>query len=786
MATHETRDIKNKIVLEGEEQYKKQLDEAASAVKLLGLQVKENTTAYKLNNESVTGTKEKLSLLSKEMEEQQKIIDLLTEKNEKNRQAGNDNSKEQANLEQQLVKARTAMAAMNNEYQQTEAKLPSIKDSVKELATQFGEGLGKAAETAAKATVAAVAAIGAACVAAAKEIFDMTKAAGQYADSVKTMSEVTGVATQDLMKWEYASQFIDTSVETITGSMKKLTTNMNSSSAETAAAFDKLRVSVTDSTGHMRSSEDVFWDIIDALGQVDNATERDQLAMQLLGKSAQELNPLINAGSAAFKELGDKAAEAGLIMSDEMLNAFGEFDDSVSQMNSTLTAAGRAIAAEFLPAAKSVVDGVTEVVTAFIGMVQGVEGSKEKFNQAVNNTLGNVMNIINQLLPSLLDAGIEIIVSIVNGITNALPQLVDAATTLMTRLVESLTNALPKILETGLTLVLKLIEGIQKAIPNLMAALPVLIDTIVNFVTNNLPRIVSSAVDIVMSLIKGILNTIPSLIAAVPQLITAFIDTLTQNLPKILQEGVTILENLIKGIIDTIPKLVDALPQVITAYINYFTTSLPQVIKTGLDILLALIKGIIEAIPQLVAALPQVVKAIIDGIGEAIKKIPEVGKNIVEGLWDGLKNTVTWLKDKITGWVGDVMGFIKNLFGIKSPSTVMRDQIGKMLGAGVAEGLLAEKQAVQSAFDNMLPTSELTYHIKGVASVAGAALSAPALSAARSGASVVYDLSDSALDRLSDSLVEALDRAGFGDMSIRLNDRELARTMRRGLEVGFI
>ena len=675
-----TRDIRTNIVLEGEQQYKKQLDEAMSSVKMLGLQVKENATVYKIHSDSVQGNRERMALLKKEMEQQQRIVDLYTEKIEKNRQAGEGNSKETQQLEEKLIKARTALAAMNNEYQQSNNAIPTLKDRVKDLASNIGEGLAKAAEYAAKATVAAMAAIGTACVAAGKAIYDLTGQAGTYADTILTMSETTGVAAQDLMKWEYASQFIDTSVDTITGSMKKLTSTMASESADTAEAFAKLGVSVTDSTGKMRSNEDVFWDIIDALGEVDNATERDQLAMQLLGKSATDLNPLINAGSAAFKQLGDEAAAAGLIMTDESLKAFGAYDDAVNVMKSTLTAAGRSIAEEFLPATQSVVEGVSDVVTAFVGMVNGVEGSKEAFNEAINSTIGNVMNIINDLLPTIIDVGVDIIMAIIDGLIQAMPNLVEAAITLIDRLISAISANLPKILDAGFNLLMKLIEGIAKAIPKLLEMLPTIIDTIVNFITEHLSDIVGVAIEIVMSIIKGIVDTIPQLVAAIPKIIVAIIDTLTNNLPKILSEGTTILKSLIQGIIQAIPQLVAALPKVINAFINFVVTSLPEIISSGVEILLALIEGIISAIPELIKAVPQIIMAIVNGLASLGSKLWEAGKNIIAGLWEGIKGSISWLWDKIKSALGSVFGWVLDLLGIHSPSTVMR--AGSVLSAG--------------------------------------------------------------------------------------------------------
>lgn len=95
-----------------------------------------------------------------------------------------------------------------------------------------------------------------------------------------------------------------------------------------------------------------------------------------------------------------------------------------------------------------------------------------------------------------------------------------------------------------------------------------------------------------------------------------------------------------------------------------------------------------------------VFKTIVDGITAYVKwwignliavfnvgkKIFEVGKNIVVGLWNGISNSLSWIKNKITGWVGNVMKFIKKLFGIHSPSTVMRDEVGKYLAEGLGVG----------------------------------------------------------------------------------------------------
>ena len=115
----------------------------------------------------------------------------------------------------------------------------------------------------------------------------MTVGASQYADDILTMSTVTGMSTESLQAYKYAAELVDTSMETLTGSMARNIRSMNSAREGTGAAsqaYKALGISITDANGNLRDSETVYWETIDALGNVANETERDALAMQLFGK----------------------------------------------------------------------------------------------------------------------------------------------------------------------------------------------------------------------------------------------------------------------------------------------------------------------------------------------------------------------------------------------------------------------------------------------------------------------------------------------------------------------
>jgi phage-related minor tail protein len=180
--------------------------------------------------------------------------------------------------------------------------------------------------------------------------------AAKSADDINTLARQTGLSTDEIQKFQYASENIDVSLETLTGSMAKLTKNMQTAkngSKNTQLAFNELGVSITDNEGKLRSNQDVFNEAIDALAKMENETQRDALAMQIFGKSAQDLNPLILGGSQALEELGKQAEDAGFILSEDTLNAANELNDAIDTMKATATGAfakvGSEIATELTP-----------------------------------------------------------------------------------------------------------------------------------------------------------------------------------------------------------------------------------------------------------------------------------------------------------------------------------------------------------------------------------------------------------------------------------------------------
>ena len=263
-----------------------------------------------------------------------------------------------------VEKLKLQEAQLRSEMEETNRKIEAERKALTDLKTSMSD-----AKSAAGELTKEVAAIGAAASAAVAGLFAFTKDAAAWADTMNTMRDVTGISTADLQTFAYATELIDVSIDTLTGSLVKLTRNMStaaeSSTSSAAQAFQQLGVAVMDAAGELRDRQEVFYEVIDALGQVANETQRDALAMDIFGKSAQQLNPLIKGGAEAEK--------AGLILSQNTLNSLHAFNDKVDELKAKGTAIKELAAAEMIPALEGLVEVGDDLLTEIQQMVKSGE-----------------------------------------------------------------------------------------------------------------------------------------------------------------------------------------------------------------------------------------------------------------------------------------------------------------------------------------------------------------------------------------------------------------------------
>lgn len=219
----------------------------------------------------------------------------------------------------------------------------------------------------------------------------------ELADNLMTQSSVTGLSTDQLQEYAYMAELVDTDVSTITGSLTKLTNNMQSASNGTGdayKAFQQLGIDVTNADGSLRDANDVFGEAIDKLGEMENQTERDALTMDIFGKSGKELNPIIDAGSEAIEGFRKEAYEMGYVLDNDTLEALGGIDDSMQRLKNTGDAVKNQIAVALAPV-------ISEITTAFVEWAQSVDW--QKVGEVIGDVITDIVGAIKWLIDIIKD-----------------------------------------------------------------------------------------------------------------------------------------------------------------------------------------------------------------------------------------------------------------------------------------------------------------------------------------------------------------------------------------------
>lgn len=241
------------------------------------------------------------------------------------------------------------------------------------------------------------------------------------------------------------------------------------------------------------------------------------------------------------------------------------------------------------------------------------------------------------------------------------------------------------------------LEGIGKLIkelvPKLAQELPSLLQSI-------LPSLISGVVDLIKALSDALPSLIPILMNGIVQAFTGIVDILPDILQALIQATVLIVQSLTEQLPTIIPQLIDAILEMIPMLID----NLPLFINAGWQLIIGLAQGLLNSIPTLLSYLPKIGSSMLNYFKQLPSMFVEIGGNIIKGLWNGIKNVKDWLFDKIKGFKDAVLNKFKSFFGIKSPSTLFRDEVGTYLAQGIGVGFTDEMKSVAEDMVHALPT----------------------------------------------------------------------------------
>lgn len=340
---------------------------------------------------------------------------------------------------------------------------------------------------------------------------------------------------------------------------------------------------------------------------------------------------------------------------------------------------------------KQLVDSVGTVIQnvgpRIAQIITGITAALPQLFSSLGSTLpALVMQILPPVLGALGQLGTMLLTSATTWISTSLPQL-------LAQFQSWVTSSLPSFLQTGLTMVTNLLQGIVQALPQIASTAVIVLTTLLDGLSAQLPQLIPIGINAVLNLVQGILN----------------------NLPQIIDSGLKLILGLAQGLINALPDLVGKAPILIGQLVGGIINRLPQILQAGVQLLGALANGFISSVPRLIGAIPGMVGQIMHGFTSV--NWGSVGLNIITGIATGIAGAAGRLVTAAVNAATNALNWVKRKLGIHSPSRVFRDQVGEMIGEGMAVGIDESASKVRKAagrLTGILPSQDASYSV-GVA-----------------------------------------------------------------------
>lgn len=489
-------------------------------------------------------------LLAQKQEALKKAIEGTKEKVDVLRQAEEDLSKQMVDggteeQQRQLDALRREIVSTENDMKKYEGQLEEVSKASEDVAEDTKEAekntfdFGEAAKKAGQVAATALAAVAAAAVAVVKGLADMITETAEYGDEIDKMSQKLGLSTDAYQEWNYVLNLAGTEMSSMSTGLKTLTNKLDDAKNGNAAAiamFEKLGLTMADLQSMSR--EDVFENVIYGFQGMADSTERAALANDLFGKSGQELAPLFNQTEEETRAQIEAAHEYGMVMSKEGVDASAAFEDSLTTMQMTMNGFKRNLVSGFLPSVTKAMDGFTAIIA----------GDTEEGIALIDEATDEMVQHLNENLPTLIEVGGKVIVNLLTGIVENLPALIPAIVDVVLKIVDTVIENLPLIIDAAIQIIIAIIKGIAEALPDLIPKIVEVVLTIVETLIDNIDLLIEAAIQLMVALAIGLVKAIPVLIEKAPEIIAGIVTGLAEGVWDMIQAGWDLIKGLWEGI----------------------------------------------------------------------------------------------------------------------------------------------------------------------------------------------------------------------------------------------
>ncbi len=576
--------------------------------------------------------------------------------------------------------------------------------------------IGSAVNTAVKASAAAVgaasagvAALGTACINAYADYEQLVGGVETLfkdsADTIQTYAD-NAYKTAGLSANEY--------METVTSFSASLLQSLDGDTEKAAAAAD---LAITD--------------MADNANKMGTAMESIQYAYQGFAKQNYTMLDNLKLGYGGTKEemqrlLADAEKLSGVKYD---LSSYADIVEAIHVIQTEMGITGTTAK----EASTTIQGSVAGMKAAWANLMVGMADDTQNFDMLLSNFIESIGTVADNLLPRI-GVVIEGMGKLVAGLA---PEIASALPTLTKEL-------LPNLVELGVQSISALVQGIQENGDSLAAGALSIVGTLAEGIAELLPMVADTAASLAVSLADGLTESLPNIIPIAIETISTLVENLTENANTVIDAGIQIILALGEGLIAALPQLIETVPQIVINIANVINDNAPKLVDTALYLITRLAVGLVQAIPTLVVNIPKIIEAIvaafmafqwlnlgkqlIEGVANGVKKAGEsmataaknafskfkskitgsevatelksIGKYIIDGIVGGIKNSLSNIAN-IAGKIKDtLLSKLKGLFKIASPSKLMKEEVGTYIGEGIAVGIEESGQmAVDAAED---------------------------------------------------------------------------------------
>ncbi len=672
------------IKLQGESEYRKALKDITSNLRLMSSELKLTNTEFTNGDKSVKQTKASYESMNKAVQDQKaKITELRSALVQAEKEYGSNNEKVKM-FKTQLNNAENQLKQMESATDKSTKELKEMKngfDDAGQGAVKFGDLL--KANVLGNVITGGLKSLGSAVVGLGKSFGNLGKQAiegfaefEQLEGGVKKLfgdEMAEAVKTNANNAFQSAGMTANEYMETVTSFSASL---INSLGGDTKKATEYADMAIRDMSDNantfgtdMASIQNAYQGFAKGnFGMLDN--------LKLgYGGTKSEMERLLADAEKMPEAMGQKFD----------ISNYSDVVKAINVVQQNMKIAGTTSA----EASKTISGSLSATKSAWSNLITGLADDNANFEQLMGN-----------LMTSLLGEGGE------GGlINNILPRIEIVMNSIVTMIPTILQTLLPQLLTIGTNLLTTLLTGITSALPQILPTIIQALMTVVHTIVENLPMILQAGITILVELINGIAQSLPMLIPVIIASLLLMVETLIDNIDLIIDAGISLILGLADGLINALPNLIEKVPIIIEKLIDALIRNYPKIASAGGQLIGKLAMGLVGALGDLLMQVPKIVTTIVNGIKNGWSAIKNTGKDLVSGIWEGISGRIDWIKAKLTGWVGNVTKFIKNLFGIHSPSRLFRDEIGTNLALGIGEGFGDTMSDVSSDMANAIPTN---------------------------------------------------------------------------------